>query len=120
MKLASTIGIALGASYSGAISLGRIALTQIVEPAVLEATSADLIFEGSDDGTTWHPVYTAAGARLRIEGLSTTIARAHIMPDIKDLFGYAYVRFQVVTTGSETPVVQTAARTFKLKARRVN
>lgn len=106
-----TATIANGASLSGSVYLVDQPIVAIQMPATW--TTADLTFQGSNDGTNFFDVYNMSGD----EYLVTAAANRYIVLSPFEFQWARYVKIRSGTTG--TPVTQGGARTITLVTRKV-
>jgi hypothetical protein len=105
--------VANTASLSAAADLQFRTLVGIQCPAVLTANTLRVGFEGSNDNSTFVPIYTASdGSRVLAV---VTIARADGIPlDPANFRGWRYIKLQMLQSDGTTAVAQGAARTFQV------
>lgn len=112
-----TITIASGQAVSSSVAvIGVTGLhgglpASLLMPAAW--TAADLLIEGSMDGTNWYPVYDSSGTRVRI----TTDAGRIVVLNESALKTLPYLRFRSVAVGGTADAAQTADRTLGLLIR---
>jgi hypothetical protein len=106
--------IANGASQSDIIDIKDGAILVIECPAAW--TAASLTFLGSQDGTTFGPVYGDDGTEVTIASANVVALRVLVNKAvIEQLAGIRFLRIRSGTAGA--PVNQGAARVFKLTAK---
>lgn len=93
-------------SISGTVDIGGVTLTGLVTPAAL--TNGTVYFRVSADGTTYAPLYDAAGNRVQVL-VATGESRAYPL-DPTDFLSWQYVAIQ-------TPTNEAAARVITLIGR---
>jgi len=105
------ISIASGSAVSSALQIspevtGRAQGTTVALVMPSQWTAADLLVEGSLDGTTWFPVYDSFGAPVRI----VVDAGRYIVLDSSSSWGLVWMRFRSVAAGGTSDVNQAASR----------
>ena len=109
------VTIANGASLSGAATLDGKSVVGLISPAAW--TPAGISFEASRDGTTFYPLYSAAG-EVSIPSAHVAAAEARFFQmDPGDWIGFAAVKVRSGLNGAA--VAQGAARTVTLVVRPV-
>jgi hypothetical protein len=105
-----TVTIAINTALSTAISPNGEKTFDIQTPAVW--TAADIAFEVSNDGTTFYPLYSSAGARIKNTTVATGAAQVYnAASGAEAVMGWAYFRLVSINTGTGANEVQAAART---------
>lgn len=109
--------IAKDASTSSAVNLGAFSVLGIVLPtgaASLEATTTQIRFYVSVDGSTYGTLYDKDGTVVAVTvAAANTVGFAYLPPDAFAAWNFVKV---ITTTADGTAVVQaTAARTIKLR-----
>lgn len=119
---AYAVTIANGAALSGAVEVSqrvgdaRTALVGIVTDPT-GWTAAVLTFDVSADGTTYYPLYNAAGTEVSIPSAMLSTTSAWIALDPADFAGVAFVKLRSGTKAAT--VNQGAARALSLVVRAV-
>lgn len=106
-----SVSIANGASLTASINLLDSPVVAIQMPA--SWTTADLTFQGSNDGTNFFNVYNLSGDEYTI----TAAASRYIVLSPFEFQWARYIKIRSGTAG--TPVTQGGARTLVLVTRRV-
>lgn len=108
--MATTVTIANGQSLSSAISLGGAMVAGIMMPADWDA--ADITFQASHDGLTYHDVYLDDDSELVVQAAAD---RFVLFSNISQFLGFGLGTYLKIRSGtSGTPVAQSAARDLKL------
>jgi len=109
------VTIANAASLSGAAVIGGRVLIGVITPAVW--TAAAISFEGSNDGTTFYPMYDQAAELTIATGIISATEARYFAVDHTEFAGLSSIKVRSGVNG--TPVAQGAARTVKLVVRGV-
>ena len=114
----TVVKIAASASDSGILALEHgCSLTGVITPAVWDA--ADITFRVSNDGTTFYPLFDAAGDEVVIPSASVAIAEARAFALLPENFaGWNYVKIRSGTNA--LAVNQSAIRSLKIASRPVS
>jgi hypothetical protein len=107
-----TVTIANGAAVSSSINTKDEPIVTLDMPAAW--TAADIVIEGSNDGSTWKGVYNADGSRYTI---SVAASRMVIILSL-EIQGIRYIRLRSVDS-LVADVNQGAARSIMLITRRI-
>lgn len=92
-------------------------LYRLRTPDALDAGSAALVWEGSDDGVVWYALrHPRTGLRVSVvvqtAAVGTTAGDGYVIP-ANELQGWPYLRGEIVD-GAGAGVAQTADREFEL------
>jgi hypothetical protein len=110
-----TVRIAVNTSTSTDIDLtNRVAYGLTVE-VLVPWTDAALGVQVSEDGSTWVGVYDEDGARIQIDGISTTVRRVYRFDsDLWAIKNYPFVRLESVNASTGAAVNQGGLRTLRV------
>ena len=103
--------IAINTSVSDALDMDKNSLLGFIMPSAW--TTAGITIEVSTDNSNWFPARDAYGSTVGYIA-SPVVSNAYAV-DVQSLLPWRYIRFRSGTTNS--PVVQTAARTIPIVKR---
>lgn len=123
----ATLTIASGDSQSAAVEALpltgaqlplHVSLYRLTTPDALDAGSAALVFEGSDDNSNWYAIrHPRTGLRVQVilqtAAIAGTVGDGYLIA-AGELQGWRYLRAEVVD-GAGAGVAQTADRAFGLE-----
>jgi hypothetical protein len=79
-------------------------------------TAADIAFEVSDDDSTYVPLYSDTGARVKITNIATAAVQVYIVPAEAWAIGaYLFMRLVSIDTSTGANTNQGAERTLKVR-----